>query len=397
MLCTLDDVDIEGRKVLVRADLNVPLTATGIVDDSRINASVKTLRDILERGGVPVLMSHLGRPKGRLDPTLSLSRIAPRLAERLPGTRVITASDCIGKVVKQTIDAAGPGELVLLENLRFHAGEESNDDGFASQLADLGEVYVNDAFSASHREHASIVGVAQRLPAVAGRLLEHEVTRLEALLLSPQEPSVAIIGGAKVVDKLAVIAGLRQRFRCIAVGGLVANTFLHAGGGNIGASLFEVKSLVQAQSILNDAHASSHELLLPVDTTIVQELAAGVTIETAALNAINSEDIIADIGPMSIDAIRQRLSKSATVVWAGPLGAVDYGFDGANTAVARCIAELSKAGRLRSVVGGGDTVAALRKTGLLECFDHVSLAGGAFLEWLEKGDLPGLLPLRKAV
>lgn len=393
MLHHLADIDPSGKAVLIRADLNVPMADGRVTDDTRIRACAATILEVLERGGRPIVMSHLGRPKGQVRPEWSLAAVVEPLSAALDGIAVVLAGDCIGSAAHQTIDSA-PNGVVLLENLRFHRGEETNDPEFADQLAELGDLYVNDAFSASHRAHASIVGVAQRLPAVAGRLLEREVGRLEDLLAEPRKPVMAMIGGAKIDDKLAATGQLCERFEVIAVGGGVANTFLKADGLALGRSLYDESMLASAREIRKRAAAHGCELLLPTDAVVAADLIPGSESRIADVAAVPGDSMIVDLGPRSIERIREHLDGVATVIWAGPLGAADKGFAEATHALGRAVTEATAAGRLRSVAGGGETLTALRDAGLTAGFSYCSLAGGAFLEWLKDRDLPGLKPLR---
>lgn len=394
MLRPLDGVVMAGKRVLVRADLNVPLDDAGVTDATRIRASALTIREILDAGGVPVVMSHLGRPRGAPVPELSMRRLLHALQIALDGHEVLLAPDCIGAGAAETVlEAARRGAVVLLENLRFHAGETANDPDFAAALAALGELYVNDAFSTCHRAHASVTGIADHLPAYAGRLLQHEVQRLGALLDPPRRPALAIIGGAKVDDKLPVIERLCERFDTIATGGGVANTLLHAAGFAIGRSLYDPAQLDSARRVRAGATAAGCTLLDPVDAIVAGALDRDAPAHTAPIESVPAEQRIVDIGPRSADRIIESAAGAATVVWAGPLGACDHGFGDATEAVARALARATEAGRIASVIGGGETVAALEALGLRDSFSHVSLAGGAFLEWLQDPRLPGLVPL----
>lgn len=395
MLRTLEDVDLAGRRVLIRADLNVPLDGGRVGDETRIREAAATVREVLERGGRPVVMSHLGRPKGQRRPELSLAIAAEPLSRALGGAFVTFAADCVGAEARDVIEG-GEGEVVLLENLRFYPGEEGNALDFAVELSLLGDCYVNDAFSSSHRAHASIVGVPARLPAVAGRLLQREVERLEAAFAQPARPALALVGGAKIDDKLKAIGAFSHRFDAVAVGGGVANTFLRAGGREVGASLYADDMLAAAQEVRRHAGAQGCELLEPVDVVVASGAAPDESGRAVAVDGIAVQDRIVDLGERSVERIVERLAQATVVAWAGPLGAADKGFAGATEAVAREIARLTREGRLRSVAGGGETVAALRVAGVADDFSYLSQGGGAFLKWLGGERLPGLQPLLRS-
>ena len=392
MLPTLDQLDMAGKRVLVRADLNVPLTDKGVADPARIKAAAPTIREILDKGGKPIIMSHLGKPKGEREPWLSLERVRVALVEALDGASVHFA---------ESFDAAGDlaenltaGEVILLENLRFDPGEKENDADFARRLAALGDVYVNDAFSAAHRAHASIVGVPKHLPAAAGRLMEREIASLEKHLGAPERPFMAILGGAKVSTKFGLLRALVGRVECVALAGGMANTMLAAEGMGVGRSIHEPDAIDEAKAIRKAAEEAGCEIVLPVDAVVAKEMKDDASHEVVAIDAVPEDAMILDIGPASTDRIAERIAEMRTLVWNGPLGAAEHSdFARATEKTAQTIAERTKAGRLISVVGGGDTNAAVDRAGVLGDFSYVSLAGGAFLEWLEGRELPGLAAL----
>ncbi|MCL4188143.1 MAG: phosphoglycerate kinase [Rhodobacteraceae bacterium] len=390
---TLDDMELAGRTVLVRVDINVPVEDGRVTDATRIERIVPTVRDILARGGRPVLMAHFDRPKGRRVPSMSLAVTLPALRAAL-GVPVSLAEDCIGAPAKQAVAAMGPGEAVLLENTRFHPGEEANDPAFAAALSALGEVYVNDAFSAAHRAHASTEAIARLLPACAGRLMAAELAALEAALGAPARPVAAVVGGAKVSTKLDLLGNLVARVEHLVIGGAMANTFLLAGGREVGRSLVEREMLGTAQEIRARAAAAGCTLHLPVDLVVAAALAPGAEARTVAADACPAEAMILDVGPATVAALAAVIDGCRTLIWNGPLGAFETApFDAGTTAVARHVAAASRGGRLMSVAGGGDTVAALHHAGVADDFGYVSTAGGAFLEWMEGKVLPGVAAL----
>ncbi len=392
---TLDDLDPAGRRVLVRVDLNVPMRDGAVSDATRIERVAPTLAELAERGGRVIVLSHFGRPKGKVTPSMSLAPLAEPLSDALGGRAVGFAEDCVGAPAEAAAAALGDGEVLLLENLRFHAGEEKNDPDFAAALAKLGEAYVNDAFSAAHRAHASVVGVAKLLPAYAGRLMQAELEALDAALENPARPVAAVIGGAKISTKLALLGHLVGRVEMLVIGGGMANTFLAAKGVAVGRSLCEHEMADTAREIMADAEARGCALILPSDAVVATRFEAGAPREVVAIDAVPDDAMILDIGPDSARAIAERLAEARTVVWNGPLGAFELdGFDAGTTAVARAVARLTETRGLVSVAGGGDTVAALAKAGTIENFTYISTAGGAFLEWLEGRELPGVAALR---
>jgi phosphoglycerate kinase len=394
---TLDRIDPRGKKVLVRVDLNVPMKDGRVTDRTRIDRAAATLRELAERGGRAIVLSHFGRPKGK-DPALSLQPLIQPLSEAI-GRPVRFASDCIGPEAERVVAELKDGEVALLENLRFHAGEEKNDPGFVDALARLGDLYVNDAFSAAHRAHASTEGLAHRLPTAAGRLMEEEVEHLSRALDRPERPLVAIVGGAKVSTKIDLLTNLVAKVDALVIGGGMANTFLYARGFDIGDSLAERDLIQVAREVEARAAKSRCRILLPEDAVVAPELKAGVQTRTVPVAAIPRGEKILDIGPASIAAVKALLDEARSLVWNGPVGAFETPpFDAGTLAVARKAAELTAAGRLLSVAGGGDTVAALAAAGVEARFSYVSTAGGAFLEWLEGKTLPGVaaLAVRKA-
>ncbi|HVV92808.1 MAG TPA: phosphoglycerate kinase [Hyphomicrobiales bacterium] len=393
---TLDDIgDVAGKRVLVRVDINVPMEDGEVGDDSRIRAVLPTIRELADKGARVVLLAHFGRPKGRPDPKLSLRPLAAPLAERL-GRPVGFAPDCVGPPAEEAVAALKDGEVLLLENTRFHAEEEKNDPAFAKRLAALGDLYVDDAFSAAHRAHASTEGVARLLPAFAGRCMERELDHLERALERPERPVLAIVGGAKVSTKLDLLGNLVKKVQALAIGGAMANTFLAAGGVEIGRSLYESELLDTAQDILAEAERAGCRIILPVDAELATELARGVPHRTADLDEIDSDEMILDIGPKSVTLIEQALKAARTLMWNGPVGAFEVPpYDRATVAIARAAAAETRAGRLVSVAGGGDTVAALAAAGVTGDLTYVSTAGGAFLEWIEGKALPGVEVLRR--
>ncbi len=390
---TLDDIDLAGKRVLVRVDLNVPVENGRVTDATRIERIVPTIRDILDKGGKPVLLAHFGRPKGKPNPDMSLAVVKDPLAKAL-GVPVTFYPECVGAEAKAAVDAMMDGEVVLLENTRFHAGEEKNDDALADQMAELGDVYVNDAFSAAHRAHASTEGLARRLPSAAGRLMEAELTALEKALGKPERPVVAVVGGAKVSTKLDLLGNLVTRVNYLVIGGGMANTFLAAQGIDVGKSLAEHEMAGTAREIMQKAEAEGCEIVLPVDVVVAREFKAGAETKTVAADACPADAMILDTGPQSVERISAVFDDARTLIWNGPLGAFEIPpFDAATNAAAAKAAELTKAGHLISVAGGGDTVAALNKAGVADDFTYVSAAGGAFLEWMEGKTLPGVAAL----
>lgn len=390
---TIDDLDLSTKRVLVRVDINVPVQDGKVTDRTRMEAIRPTISDILAKGGRPILLAHFGRPKGKVVPEMSLAPLAAPLSETL-GAPVDFVPDCIGEAAEQAAEALEPGRVLLLENTRFHPGEEGNDPSFASALARLGDIYVNDAFSAAHRAHASTEGVAHLLPSAAGRLMQAELGALKKALSNPERPVVAIVGGAKVSTKLELLGNLILKVDQLVIGGGMANTFLAARGIEIGKSLAERDMTDTAREIETRAKTSGCRIILPSDIVVASELRAGVETRTLPANACPPDAMILDAGPESVAEINALFEHARTLVWNGPLGAFETApFDAATTACARKAAELTDAGTLLSVAGGGDTVAALNHAGVTERFSYVSTAGGAFLEWLEGKELPGVVAL----
>jgi phosphoglycerate kinase len=392
---TLDDIDVADKRVLVRADLNVPVKDGRVTDTTRIDRTASTLRELLDRGARVVVLSHFGRPDGKAVPSLSLKPLAAPLAAALGGRAVAFAEDCIGPAAETAVAGLRRGEIALLENLRFHAGEEANDSGFARRLAALGDIYVNDAFSAAHRAHASTAALARLLPAVAGRLMQAELEHLARALDRPQRPLAALVGGAKVSTKIDLLRNLVAKVDALIIGGGMANTFLAAHGVEIGGSLAERDMADTARGIEAEAAKQGCSIVLPIDAVVAAALQPDVDSRTVPIDAVPRDQSILDVGSATVREIGQRLESCRTLVWNGPLGAFETApFDRGTVAVARAAAKLTEAGRLLSVAGGGDTVAALAHAGVVDKFSYVSTAGGAFLEWLEGKELPGVAALR---
>jgi len=393
---TIDDLDVTDKRALVRADLNVPVKDGKVTDATRIERLAPTIEALIAKGAKIVVMSHFGRPKG-VDPSQSLRPLIDPLSHALGGRYVAFAVDCVGPAAERVVAALRPGEVALLENLRFHPEEEKNDAGFARQLAALGDVYVDDAFSAAHRAHASIEALAHLLPAAAGRNMQAELQALGAALEQPQRPVVALIGGAKVSTKLDLLRFIMSKVDRLAIGGAMANTFLYAQGRPVGRSLCEQDMADTARAILADAQKRGCELILPEDAVTAVKLEPGVVTRTVGVNAVPATAMILDIGPQSVARIEAALQQSKTLVWNGPLGAFETPpFDRGTLAIARKVAQLTRARGLLSVAGGGDTVAALHQAGVADDLTYVSTAGGAFLEWLEGRTLPGVAALEAA-
>ena len=390
---SLDDIEVKGRRVLVRADLNVPMQDGRVSDDTRIRHTVPTVNDLLQRGARVILLSHFGRPKGKRNPEMSLRPLLEPLSEALRQP-VSFAADCIGDAAARVVGALRDGEVALLENLRFHSGEEANDPAFAKALAASGDLYVNDAFSAAHRAHASTEALARLLPAAAGRGMAAELTALEAALGEPTRPVMAAIGGAKVSSKLDVLGHLVGRVDQLAIGGGMANTFLAARGLEVGRSLCERDLLETAREIERKAAGSGTEIVLPADVVVAHALTANVDTATIVVEKVPADMLILDIGPRAQADLARRLEACRTFVWNGPMGAFETPpFDAGTLALAEAAARLTDGGSLLSVAGGGDTVAALNAAGVADRFSYVSTAGGAFLEWLEGRELPGVKAL----
>ncbi|MFI5012291.1 MAG: phosphoglycerate kinase [Hyphomicrobiales bacterium] len=392
---TLDELDPTHKRILLRVDLNVPMEAGEVTDATRIERVLPTIRELAAKGGRLVLLSHFGRPKGKPDPKQSLRPLAAALRQAL-GEPVAFAADCVGEPAASAVAALKAGGVLLLENTRFHAGEEKNDTAFAEALAVNGDAYVNDAFSAAHRAHASTEGLAHLLPAYAGRSMQAELEALEKALERPKRPVAAIVGGAKVSTKLELLGNLAAKVRTLIIGGGMANTFLAARGIAVGRSLCEKDLAPTARDIEAKAKALGCEIMLPTDVVVAAEFKAQAQHRVAALTDIGAAEMILDIGPDSVAAIKRKLGETATLVWNGPVGAFELApFDKGTLAIAREAAALTVSGKLVSVGGGGDTVAALNQAGVADKLTYVSTAGGAFLEWLEGKTLPGVEALRK--
>jgi phosphoglycerate kinase len=390
---TLDQVDVRGKRVLVRVDLNVPVENGKPADLTRIERVAPTILEIADKGGKVILISHFGRPKG-FDPKESLKQFAPAIAEVLQRP-VAFAEDCIGDKARAAINAMRSGDILCLENTRFHEGEETNDPGFVAQLAALGDIFVNDAFSVAHRAHASVEGLGRKLPTYAGRTMQDELEALTKVLETPTRPLAAIVGGAKVSTKLDLLGNLLSKVDVLVIGGGMANTFLAALGHPVGKSLCEHDLLPTAREIISIGKAKGREIVLPVDAVVATKFQANAPSRVTVVERVAPDEMILDIGPRSIEQVCSVLARVKTLVWNGPFGAFELEpFDNGTVEVAEAAAELTAAGKLVSVGGGGDTVSALNAAGVTERFTYVSTAGGAFLEWLEGKALPGVEVLR---
>jgi phosphoglycerate kinase len=393
---TLDQLDPKGRRILLRADLNLPVKDGAITDRTRIERLAPTIRELADKGGRVIICSHFDRPKGKRIPEMSLRPMAEALSATLDRP-VAFVDDCIGPDAEAAAAALADGEVLLLENTRYHAGEEKNDPALAAGLAKLADVYVNDAFSAAHRAHASTEGVARLLPAYAGRLMQAELEALDAALGNPSRPVVAIVGGAKVSTKLDLLGNLSRKVDVLVIGGAMANTFLAAQGHAMGKSLQEAGMHDTAREILAAAKAGNCEILLPVDLVVASAFAEHVPTREVGADAVPSDMMALDVGPDTVALIEARLRQAGTLVWNGPLGAFETPpFDTATVAVAQSVAGLTQSAGLKSIGGGGDTVSALKHAGVVERLTYVSAAGGAFLEWLEGKTLPGVAALETA-
>jgi phosphoglycerate kinase len=390
---TLDDADVKGKRVLLRVDLNVPMENGKVSDVTRIERVAPSITEIADKGGKVILLAHFGRPKGP-DPKESLKPVAEEVA-RVIGRPVAFAHDTIGDQAQAAIARMQPGDILMLENTRFHKEEEKNDSVFVAKLAALGDIYVNDAFSAAHRAHASTEGLAHRLAAFAGRTMQAELEALGKALEKPERPVAAIVGGAKISTKLDLLGNLLAKVDVLIIGGAMANTFLAARGYAVGKSLCEHNLIPTAREILGQAKTKGCEIVLPVDVVVAKKFEAHAPSRVVSAENVEPDDIILDIGPRSIEYVVSVLARAKTLVWNGPFGAFEMEpFDNGTVAVAEAAAELTRAGKLVSVAGGGDTVAALNKAGAADRFSYVSTAGGAFLEWLEGKALPGVEALR---
>ena len=390
---TLDDLDVKGKCVLVRADLNVPMKDGRVSDMLRIERQAPTIRELAEKGARVIVLSHFDRPKGKVVSSMSLKPVSFALAYAI-SRHVAFAEDCVGPTAEDAVAKLKDGDVLLLENTRFHKCEEDNTPGFVKQLAALGDIFVNDAFSAAHRAHASTEGLAHVLPAAAGRAMQAELLHLHQALDDPKRPVMAVVGGAKVSTKIALIENLMEKVDILVIGGAMANTFLAAEGIAVGKSLYEKDQLETASRIVALAGNTNTVLILPVDVVVATEFKANAHHRTVPVREVEAGEMILDVGPDSIDEFERRLHTTNTLVWNGPFGAFETRpFDRGTVAAARLVAERTKAGRLLSVAGGGDTVAALNHAGVADDFTYVSTAGGAFLEWLEGRDLPGVSAL----
>ncbi|TCR91654.1 phosphoglycerate kinase [Rhizobium sp. BK376] len=391
---TLDDLtDIAGKRVLVRVDLNVPVKDGKVTDATRIERVAPTILELADKGAKVILLAHFGRPKDGPSDEFSLSQIVPAVNSVL-GRDVAFASDCIGTPVTDAIAKMSNGDILLLENTRFHKEEEKNEAGFTKALAANGDIYVNDAFSAAHRAHSSTEGLAHHLPAYAGRTMQAELEALEKGLGNPVRPVVAIVGGAKVSSKIDLLMNLVKKVDALVIGGGMANTFLAARGTDVGKSLCEHDLAATAKQIMIEAATAGCAIVLPEDGVVAREFKAGADNETVAIDAIPSDAMVLDVGPKSVEAIKAWIGRATTLVWNGPLGAFEITpFDAATVAVAKYAAECTKGGKLTSVAGGGDTVSALNHATVADDFTYVSTAGGAFLEWMEGKVLPGVAVL----
>jgi len=390
---TLDRLDPRGKRILLRADLNVPVRDGVITDRTRIERLCPTIAELARRGGRVIVCSHFDRPKGKRVPEMSLRPMVAALAEAL-GRPVAWADDCVGPEAEAAVAKLQDGDVLLLENTRYHPGEEKNDPELSKGMGKLADVYVNDAFSAAHRAHASTEGVAHFVPAFAGRLMEAELEALDAALGTPKRPAVAIVGGAKVSTKLDLLGNLSKKVDVLVIGGAMANTFLAAQGLSVGKSLQEAEMHDTARQILVDAKAGSCEILLPIDLVVAGSFAPHVPSRTVDVNAVPADMMALDVGPKTVAAIEAKLKQAATLVWNGPLGAFEVPpFDAATVAVAQSVSALTASAGLRSIAGGGDTVSALKHAGVADRMTYVSAAGGAFLEWLEGKTLPGVAAL----
>jgi len=391
---TLDHVDAKGKRVLLRVDLNVPVENGVVTDATRIERAAPAITELADKGAKVILLSHFGRPKGKRDPKYTLKPVAAEVAHVIKRP-VKFVDDCIGETAERAVAGMKPGDIVCLENTRFYPGEEKNDPGFVDQLARLGDLWVNDAFSAAHRAHASTEGLGHKLPAYAGRTMQAEIEALERALEKPQRPVAAIVGGAKISTKLDLLANLLEKVDALIIGGAMANTFLLAIGKKVGKSLAEAELAGTAKEIMDKARHTHREVVLPVDAVVAEKLEAHVPSRTVLVADVGANDMILDIGPRSVEHVVSVLARSHTLLWNGPFGAFEIEpFDNGTIEVAEAAAELTAAGKLVSVAGGGDTVAALNAAGAADRFTYVSTAGGAFLEWLEGKALPGVEVLR---
>jgi phosphoglycerate kinase len=394
---TLDDYDLTGKRVLLRADLNVPVADGKVTDATRIERLLPTIREIVKKDAKVIILSHFGRPKGKVDPEFSLEQVVPAIVELTGHPVGFIPTDWVDvSKVKEAIDEAPAGSVLVLENTRFHKGEEENAPELSKRMASLGDIYVNDAFSAAHRAHASTEGVAHLLPSAAGRAMQDELTALEKGLGQPQRPVIAIVGGAKVSSKIDLLENLVTKVDALVIGGAMANTFLHAGGLGVGRSLVEKDLAETANRIRDKAEAAGCAIILPIDATVAWHFEANAPHRFYGVDAIDPDGMMLDVGPGSIERIKGAVDDARTVVWNGPLGAFEMTpFDQGTVEIARYVADRTHHGKVVSVAGGGDTVAALAHAGVKDKFTYVSTAGGAFLEWMEGKPLPGVEALKK--
>jgi phosphoglycerate kinase len=392
---TIEGMDFAGKRVLLRADLNVPVQDGKVTDATRIERVVPTIRQIIKQGGKAILISHFGRPKGKVDKTYSLEQVVPAIVEATGHPVGFIDTDWVNmQAPGEAIDDAPGGSILVLENTRFHPGEEENDPALAERMASLGDIYINDAFSAAHRAHASTEGLAHKLPSAAGLAMQAELEALEAGLGTPKKPVIAIVGGAKVSTKIELLQNLVTKVDALVIGGAMANTFLLAEGIAIGKSLAEKDMGDTVDTILSKAEKANCAIIVPVDGVVAWHFAENAPHQTYGLDAMDKEGMILDLGRQSIERIKGAIDEAATVVWNGPLGAFETKpFDAGTTAIAKYVAERTRAGKLVSVAGGGDTVSALANAGVKDDFTYVSTAGGAFLEWMEGKELPGVKAL----
>jgi phosphoglycerate kinase len=394
---SIEGVDVAGRRVLVRVDFNVPIESGVVADATRLERVLPTIAKLAKAKAKVIVLSHLGRPKGVISPDTSLWPVAEKMRELMPGTTIHFIGDCFGEEARRGVAAVKPGEVAVLENVRYYSGEEKNDREFAKALAELGDIYVNDAFSAAHRAHASIEALAHLRPAYAGLLLKAEVDALGKALENPARPVMAIVGGAKVSTKIEVLTHLVTRMDQLAVGGGMANTFLAAKGFNTGTSLVEPEFVETAKDIMARANRFGCEIVLPTDVVVAKEFKPGVAWQVCPVGAVPADAMILDFGPESVADLKRRLAGVKTVLWNGPLGAFETAPFGEGTfALAREVARLAREGKLVSVAGGGDTVRALNVVGATDDLTYVSTAGGAFLEWLGGTNLPGVVALAQS-
>jgi len=390
---TIDDLDVAGKRVLVRADFNVPMKDGVVTSTTRIERQAPTINDLVAKGAKVIVCSHFDRPKGKVVPSMSLKPVAAALS-KIINKPVAFADDCVGPVAEEAVAKLANGDVLLLENTRFHAGEEKNDPELSKGLAKLADIYVNDAFSSAHRAHSSTEGVAHLLPNAAGRSMQAELTALSKALETPTRPVMAVVGGAKISSKIGVLENLLKRVDVLVIGGAMANTFLAAQGTKVGKSLKEDDQFPIALKVLEAAKAVGKKVVLPVDAALAKEFKAGADCRIAPVGDIHDDEMMLDVGPKSVEEFKAVLATTKTVVWNGPFGAFEIPpFDKGTVGAAKAVAEATKAGKVLSVAGGGDTVAALNTAGAADDFSYVSTAGGAFLEWLEGLELPGVVAL----